>query len=215
MPFCWAFKDKETFADHGIGVLNFFRDNFSYIIPILARRAKLDEEVVRKSVELGVALHDIGKISLSYSDSYYGHEFYSGYIIYKLLERCCNSSLNGIVSIAVMNHHQAMAGRTLREMTIHGEYKKLQDFRRKEECKEDVERVFKALNVNLKFEDIPKKIGRDNVKCWFMNLRVERVDLYVIILGSLMVADTVVANKNRGGQRRNLIIDEYSKWLSL
>ena len=209
---CWAYKDIETFKQHSMGVLLFFRENFSYVIPILANRSGIDKDTVRKSVEIGVALHDIGKTSLHYTSSYYGHEFYSGYLVYRILEDCCNSELKTLVALAAMNHHQAMAGRNLKDMIIHGNYTQIPDYEMIDECEKDIKEVLDYIGVNVKY--IPKKVTRSDVVYWFSRLRlVNRMNLYIIILGPLMVSDTVVANKNRGGENTNRIIKEYETWL--
>lgn len=210
---CWAFKDIETFKQHSLDVLNFFREHFSYVIPILAYRSGVDEDIVRKSVEIGIALHDIGKTSIHYTSSYYGHEFYSGYLVYRILDECCDSELKRLVAIAVMNHHQAMAGRNLKDMILHQNYKNIPPtYEMIDECEKDIKEILDNIGVNVK--DLPKKVTRGDVISWFRRLRNDsQKNLYIIILGPLMVSDTVVANRNRKGERENRIIIEYKMWL--
>lgn len=216
---CWAFKNIETFKDHSIGVLNFFREHFSYTIPILAFRTGIEEEKVRKSVEIAVALHDIGKTSVNYisSQNYYGHEFYSGYLVYKIVEECCDSELTPLVALAAINHHQAMEGRNLKDMFIHGNYTQIpESYEMAIECEKDVKEILEYIGVRI--ENLKKKASRNEVKNWFMYTLGKRLNethfnknLYILILGPLMVSDTVVANKNRGGEKKNRIIEEYEK----
>ncbi len=209
---CWAFYGKETFKQHSLGVLTFFRSNFSYVIPIISHRTGINEETVRKSVEVGVSLHDIGKTSKSYTESYFGHEFYSGYLIYKILQQCCDSELKPLVALAAMSHHQAMKGRTLKEMIINGDYTKIPSrYELRDECREDIREILKDVGVEIK--GLPEKATRDDVIAWFHKLNLKWKNLYVIILGPLMVSDTVIANMNRGGDHYNKIIEEYNKWI--
>ncbi|QGA53971.1 CRISPR-associated endonuclease Cas3'' [Sulfolobus sp. E5-1-F] len=210
---CWAFYGVETFKQHSLGILRFFRNNFSYIIPIISHRTGINEETVKKSVEIGVSLHDIGKTSKGYTKSYFGHEFYSGYLIYKILQECCDSELKPLVALAAMNHHQAMKGRTLREMVIKGNYTRIPSvYELRDECRDDIREVFKEIGVEIK--GFPEKVTRSDVIEWFKRLNLKWKNLYVIILGPLMVSDTVIANMNRGENQYNKIIEEYEKWIT-
>ncbi|QXJ28802.1 CRISPR-associated endonuclease Cas3 HD [Saccharolobus shibatae B12] len=211
---CWAFYGMETIKQHSLGILNFFRDNFSYIIPIISYRTGIDKETVRKSVEIGVSLHDIGKTSKQYDRSYFGHEFYSGYLVYKILRECCDSELKPLVALAAMSHHQGMGGRTLNEMILKGNYTRIPSpYELREECRDDIVEILRKIGVEIK--DFPQKVTISDVKSWFQKLNIKWKNLYVIILGPLMVSDTVVANKNRGGDQYNRIIEEYEKWIKV
>ena len=227
---CWAFnkeergiKITETFKQHSLGTLKLFRASFSYIIPILNYRyskyiGEIDEDTVRKSVEIGVALHDIGKTSKNYTESYTGHELYSGYQIYKILEECCDSGLKAIVSIAAMSHHQAMVNRTLKEHILKGGYEEIRDYELREECIKDISDVLKEIGVNIDAKNIIQPyITRDDVYEWFINMDLEvnnNLNFYTIIVGPLMIVDTIVANMNRGGGTSHLIKNSL-KWIEI
>lgn len=214
---CWAFRDKETFKDHAIGVLECFRRNFSYIIPILSRRTNIDREKVRKAVEIAVAFHDIGKVSKHYSisASYYGHEYYSGYIVYKIISRCCDSEVKVLAALAAISHHQAMEGRGL-DFIQSGSCTKLPHFELNPECVDDINEVAEAIGVEIPPDtlDMIKNITPFNVKDWFYSLKSRKFYLYPIVLGPLMVCDTYVAYAHRGDGRKNLLIAEYEKFIS-
>ena len=228
---CWAFnkeeggiKITETFKQHSLGTLRLFRASFSYIIPILHYRysryvGEIDEDTVRKGVEIGVALHDIGKTSKNYTESYTGHELYSGYLIYRILEECCDSGLKAIVSLAAMSHHQAMVNRTLKEHIAKGVFTKLPNYEIREECISDISDILKEVGVNIDVKDIIPNypITPDTVYEWFINLDLEannNLNFYTIIVGPLMIVDTIVANINRGGGTSH-IIENSLRWIEI
>ena len=212
---CWAFRDKESFKDHAIGVLECFRRNFSYIIPILSRRTNIDKEKVRKAVEIAVALHDIGKASKHYStsSSYYGHEYYSGYLVYKIISICCDSEIKELAALAAMSHHQAMEGRGL-DFIRSGNYSRLPNFELDPQCINDIKEVAEIIGISVPRDVITKTITPDDVVCWLRSFNSSKFYLYPIVLGPLMVCDTYVAYVHRGDGHKNLLIAEYERFIS-
>ena len=207
---CWAFYNKETFKDHALGTLECFRNNFDYIIPILSHRSGVKRDVVKKTVEIAIAFHDIGKVSKNYTTSYYGHEFYSGYIVSKIISKCCDNELKDVAALAAMSHHQAMVERGL-DLIRSGSYLKLSRFELNTECVDDINEVAKEIGVTV---DLIRVITPETVKDWFLRIKTNKFYLYPIILGPLMVCDTYVANLHRGGGRKNLIISEYERFIT-
>ncbi|BBG25070.1 CRISPR-associated endonuclease Cas3-HD [Sulfuracidifex tepidarius] len=208
---CWAFFGQETFKDHALGTLDCFRRNFAYINPILSHRTGVEISTVKKNIEIAVAFHDVGKASKAYTTSYYGHEFYSGYIVSSMIRGCCNSELRDIAALSSMSHHQAMVERGL-ELIRSEEYKKLHNFEFNEECLDDINEVAKEIGISVNLDR--KLITPEDVASWFMKINNEKFYLYPIILGPLMVCDTYTANAHRGGGNRNLLILEYKKFIS-
>jgi len=80
-----------------------------------------------------------------------------------------------------------------------------------EECEKDIKEILDNIGVRVKST---KKVNRGEVISWFKSLRIVNLkNLYILILGPLMVSDTVGANENRGGENTNRIIKEYEIWL--
>ncbi|BAB64984.1 putative CRISPR-associated protein [Sulfurisphaera tokodaii str. 7] len=209
---CWAFYGKETFKDHALGTLNCFRNNFEYIIPILSKRSGEKIENVRKSIEIAVAFHDIGKASKKYINSYYGHELYSGYIISRIIRNCCDNKLRDIVALAAMSHHQAMVERGL-ELIKNNMYVRIPQFEFNEECKGDINEVAKEIKVSIDI-DLTYITPNDVVSWLLRNKHIKEFYYYPIVLGPLMICDTYTAYQHRSDtQYENILIREYKRFL--
>ncbi|ARM74577.1 CRISPR-associated endonuclease Cas3'' [Acidianus manzaensis] len=222
---CWAFSGKETFSQHGIETLNVFRRCFQETVPIIAKRLNRDQREIEVYTELAIALHDLGKTSKNYQKgpNYYGHEIYSGYLLYKIYENFENNKNTDNIGIpfvlASINHHEAMAARGFKLMRSISQINQVKQFEFCEECREEIEKI--TIEIDKRITDVVIETIENNkvispIKAlkWFQNLSfsLNLLSVYPIVLGPLMVSDTVAANKDRGNSYSR-IVEEYKKHL--
>ncbi|AHC52648.1 hypothetical protein SUSAZ_10250 [Sulfolobus acidocaldarius SUSAZ] len=217
---CWAFKNKETFQQHAIGTVKVLERNFLHqVVPILSKRLNASVEDVEKAVRIASGFHDIGKTSIYYqleASNYYGHEIFSGYIVWRLINdlKIGNDKLASISAIAALSHHEAMGDRKKNELLIPSNERYYEFYHG---CEKDIDEVAKYLNINpQKTLDLLRELEKLSLSKAVNELKGafnEDYIHYVILVGPLMIADTITANQNRKGNAMNNLISEYKKFL--